>query len=62
MKRKSMDTWIKVRLSPEEKEAFSDAADLWGLSLSAWLRLRLREVAERELTAKSRSVAFDKQD
>ena len=40
---------LKIRLGPEEKQAFQEAADLAGVSLSAWIRERLRKSARTEL-------------
>ena len=40
---------ILVRVESTEKEAFQIAADLAGVSLSAWMRERLRQVATKEL-------------
>jgi predicted HicB family RNase H-like nuclease len=34
--------YLEVRLTPEEKEAFSTIASSTGLSLSDWVRLSLR--------------------
>ena len=45
-------------LSDREKAAFIQAAELVGMTLSAWLRLRLREAAERELQARGIAVQF----
>jgi hypothetical protein len=36
------DEYLQVRLSPEEKEAFSAIASSSGLSLSDWVRISLR--------------------
>lgn len=47
-----------VRLQPAEKEAFQNAADLVGLPLSNWVRMRLRRAAMRELEAASMPIAF----
>jgi hypothetical protein len=47
-----------VRVDDAEKEAFSDAAELSGLALSAWVRERLRQTAAREREAASRPIAF----
>lgn len=49
---------VLLRLQPAEKEAFSEASGLAGISLSAWIRERLRSVAARELESASRPVAF----
>ena len=49
---------LQVRVDGSEKEAFSEAASLSGIALSAWVRERLRQNAVRELEAASRPVAF----
>lgn len=40
---------LRVRVDQEEKAAFTRAASLSGLRLSAWVRASLREAAERRL-------------
>jgi predicted HicB family RNase H-like nuclease len=49
---------LQVRIESTEKEAFTEAADLAGIALSAWVRERLRSTATRELEAAQRPVAF----
>jgi uncharacterized protein (DUF1778 family) len=49
---------IELRVFPEEKQGFEDAASIAGISLSAWIRERLRLAAVRELEAASRSIPF----
>ena len=49
---------LQLRVIPEEKSAFQDAADMAGISLSAWIRERLRLAAIRELEGAGRRVAF----
>lgn len=49
---------LLVKLKADEKEAFRDAADLAGVSLSSWVRERLRRMAIRELEEASRPIAF----
>ena len=49
---------IHLRLAPEEKRAFGEAAHLSGLTLSEWLRARARKAAMRELLEAGRAVAF----
>lgn len=49
---------IEIRVQPEEKAAFRDAAALAGIPLSAWIRERLRRVAIRELEDASRPIPF----
>lgn len=41
-------TWLQIRIDPKEKQAFDDAAELAGLSSSAWARMALRRAAIRE--------------
>jgi len=40
---------LTVRLSVEEKAAFSRASEVAGISLSSWIRERLRAASLREL-------------
>ncbi len=54
----SRDENFMLRLSAGEKEAFKLASGMAGISLSAWVRERLRHAAIRELEAASRSIAF----
>lgn len=49
---------IEVRMEPAEKAAFQTAADLSGLSLSSWVRERLRRVARTELEDAGKPVPF----
>lgn len=49
---------MQLRLQPEEKQAFQEAAELAGIPLSAWVRERLRRAALRELEDASRPVPF----
>ena len=49
---------MMVRLFPEEREAFEMAAHLAGISLSAWVRERLRTAAVRELEGTGRKAPF----
>jgi uncharacterized protein (DUF1778 family) len=49
---------MKIRVAPDEKAAFAEAADLAGISLSAWMRERLRAAAIRELEGAGRPVSF----
>lgn len=49
---------IEVRMSDAEKTAFQAAADLSGLSLSSWVRERLRRAARAELEDVGKPVAF----
>lgn len=49
---------LLVRMTPGEKQAFKDAAELAGIPLSAWMRERLRRAARRELEEAGRRIAF----
>jgi len=49
---------MQIRLSPQEKEGFQLAAQISGISLSAWMRERLRRAAIRELEDAGREVPF----
>jgi hypothetical protein len=51
----------QIRLLASEKAGFEEAAELSGLSLSAWMRTRLRTVAKKELEAFGREPTFLKQ-
>ncbi len=50
--------FMKIRVQAEEKQAFEDAAKLAGISLSAWVRERLRSAARRELEDAEHPIAF----
>jgi predicted HicB family RNase H-like nuclease len=50
--------YLDVRLEPAEKQAFSRAAEVAGVSLSAWVRERLRAVARKELQEAGEPVPF----
>jgi uncharacterized protein (DUF1778 family) len=56
MKQKA--TNLDIRVSGEEKEGFELAAALAGISLSSWVRERLRLTAIRELEGAGRRVPF----
>ncbi len=49
---------IQVRVSPSEKQAFNDAANSIGVSLSAWIRAHLRRAAIRDLEEVGQQAAF----
>lgn len=49
---------IELRVQPDEKVAFEEAAELAGLPLSGWVRERLRRAAVKELEDASRPVPF----
>ena len=51
---------LKMRLIPEEKDAFLAASELSGLTLSAWIRERLRRSARIELEEAGEKVPFRK--
>jgi len=47
-----------IRVSAPEKEAFELAASLAGISLSSWVRERLRLASIRELESAGKRVPF----
>jgi predicted HicB family RNase H-like nuclease len=49
---------LQIRISDSEKEGFELAAALAGISLSSWVRERLRLTAIRELEGAGRRVPF----
>jgi hypothetical protein len=49
---------LQIRISDAEKEGFGLAALLAGISLSSWVRERLRLTAIRELEGAGRKVPF----
>ncbi len=49
---------LQIRLEPQEKQAFEEAASLAGIALSAWVRERLRAATIRELEGVGRTVPF----
>lgn len=51
---------LKMRLTPEEKASFLAASELSGLTLSAWIRERLRRSARIELEEAGEKVPFRK--
>lgn len=48
----------QIRLMTSEKDGFEEAARLAGLSLSAWMRERLRMVARKELESHGKQPEF----
>lgn len=44
--------WLKIRASAQDKHRFYDAARKSGLSLSGWMRQKLRAAADDELADK----------
>ncbi len=49
---------LRIRLGPEEKRAFQEAADLAGMALSVWIRERLRKAARIELDEAGQQIPF----
>jgi hypothetical protein len=49
---------IQIRVTEPEKEGFTQSADLAGISLSSWIRERLRLAAIRELESAGRQIPF----
>ena len=49
---------LQIRLSEAEKRGFKQSALLSGLSLSSWVRERLRSAAIRDLRNSGKKVAF----
>lgn len=46
---RQFDKPLQIRVTPEQKEQFEEAAKVSGLSLSAWVRARLIQAARRDL-------------
>jgi hypothetical protein len=57
-KKNTLDEYIELRLSTDEKQAFRDAAERSGIPLATWARERLRRIASRELESAELPVAF----
>jgi hypothetical protein len=51
---------IFIRITPEEKKAFLESAELAGIPLSSWIRERLRLASIRELENAGRKIPFVK--
>jgi hypothetical protein len=51
---------MEIRVEPEEKAGFREAASLAGIPLSAWARERLRRAAIKELEDAARPIPFIK--
>jgi hypothetical protein len=49
---------LQIRITDQEKEGFELAAALAGITLSSWVRERLRLTAIRELEGAGRRVPF----
>ena len=52
------DTFIKIKVSKEEKRAFEVCSWLFGQNLSVWVRQHLRRQAVKELTEVGKPVPF----
>ena len=49
---------LEIRLEKSEKAAFQMAADASGLSLSSWIRERLRKAARYDLEEAGEQIPF----
>jgi uncharacterized protein (DUF1778 family) len=49
---------ILIRVQPEEKKAFQEAAEIAGIPLSAWIRERLRRATIYELEDAGKPILF----
>lgn len=49
---------MQVRMSKSEIETFKNAARLSGITVSSWVRDRLRKAARQELQSSGQRVAF----
>lgn len=49
---------LQIRLSEFEKQGFQEAANLAGISLSSWVRERLRLAAIRDLESAGQKIPF----
>ena len=49
---------VQFRMSDKEKEGFQCAAELAGISLSSWIRERLRSAAIRDLESAGQKIPF----
>jgi hypothetical protein len=52
------DLSLVIRLNSSERQTFKNAADLAGISLSTWVRERLRWISIRELQEASLPIPF----
>ncbi len=57
-KTSTLDDYLDIRVTADEKVAFRDAADLSGIPVSTWVRERLRWAATRELENAAKPIAF----
>jgi predicted HicB family RNase H-like nuclease len=55
---KVMGEYMELRMDVSEKEAFVKAAEVAGMSLSGWVRDRLRRSARKELQEMELPVPF----
>jgi hypothetical protein len=53
------DAPLQIRALRSEREAFYAAAELAGLTFSAWARGRLRAAAREDLRAAGKAIPFD---
>jgi len=58
MRADSKQRVIQIRVADDEKEAFLQCAALAGISLSTWVRERLRTTAIQELERAGRRIPF----
>ena len=49
---------LQIRLTDEEKQGFQAAASLAGISMSSWVRERLRLAAIRDLESAGQKIPF----
>lgn len=49
---------VRIRVDSDERQAFQQAAELAGISVSAWMRERLRRAARIDLTDAGQQVPF----
>jgi predicted HicB family RNase H-like nuclease len=49
---------LEIRIDEREKAAFTQAAEVNGISLSAWVRQRLRRAAKQDLEEAGRKIPF----
>jgi antitoxin component of RelBE/YafQ-DinJ toxin-antitoxin module len=52
------DQLLQLRVDEAEKRGFQAAADLAGISLSSWIRERLRLAAIRDLESAGQKIPF----
>jgi hypothetical protein len=57
-KDKARGVLLQIRLNAAEKQAFSDAAEFSGESMSAWARAALRRIAREKLEEFGKPVPF----